>query len=57
VLAVNQELVRLYHRIGAEILERQARQGCGAGVIDRLSSDLRAAFPEMKGCPRGTSSI
>jgi len=43
-LAVNQELVRLYHQIGAEILERQTRQGWGARVIDRLAADLRAAF-------------
>jgi predicted nuclease of restriction endonuclease-like (RecB) superfamily len=49
VLAVNQELVRLYHRIGTEILERQERQGWGARVIERLSSDLREAFPDMKG--------
>jgi predicted nuclease of restriction endonuclease-like (RecB) superfamily len=48
-LAVNQELVRLYHDIGTEILERQARQGWGAKVIDRLAADLREAFPEMKG--------
>lgn len=48
-LAVNEELVRLYHQIGSEILERQSRQGWGAKVIDRLSSDLREAFPEMKG--------
>lgn len=48
-LAVNQELVRLYHHIGTEILERQSRQGCGAKVIDRLASDLRETFPEMKG--------
>ena len=48
-LAVNQELVRLYHQIGSEILERQTRQGWGAKVIDRLSSDLRETFPEMKG--------
>ncbi|HLA83058.1 MAG TPA: PDDEXK nuclease domain-containing protein [Thermoleophilia bacterium] len=48
-LAVNQELVRLYHHIGAEILERQTRQGWGAKVIDRVATDLRAAFPEMKG--------
>lgn len=48
-LAVNQELVRLYHRIGTEILERRERQGWGAKVIDRLSADLRAAFPDMKG--------
>lgn len=48
-LAVNAELIRLYHRIGAEILDRQARLGWGARVIDRLSSDLRDAFPDMKG--------
>ena len=48
-LAVNQALVRLYHHIGAEILERQTRQGWGAKVIDRLAGDLRVAFPEMKG--------
>ncbi|HRO60410.1 MAG TPA: PDDEXK nuclease domain-containing protein [Burkholderiaceae bacterium] len=49
VLAVNVELVRLYWYIGREILERQASQGWGAGVIERLSRDLREAFPEMKG--------
>ncbi|MBI3268758.1 MAG: DUF1016 domain-containing protein [Planctomycetes bacterium] len=48
-LAANEELVRLYHQIGTEILERQNRQGWGAKVIDRLASDLKAAFPEMKG--------
>ena len=48
-LAINQELVQLYHHIGSEILERQTRQGWGAKVIDRLASDLRVAFPEMKG--------
>ena len=41
-------LVRLYHRIGTEILERQQHQGWGAKVIERLSSDLRDAFPDMK---------
>jgi predicted nuclease of restriction endonuclease-like (RecB) superfamily len=48
-LAVNQELVRLYHHLGSEILARQDRQGWGAKVIDRLAMDLRAAFPDMKG--------
>ena len=47
--AVNQELVRLYHHIGNEILERQTRQGWGAKVINRLASDLQESFPEMKG--------
>jgi predicted nuclease of restriction endonuclease-like (RecB) superfamily len=48
-LAVNRELVLLYHRIGSEILVRKQQQGWGARVIARLSSDLRAAFPDMKG--------
>jgi len=49
VLATNAEQIRLYHEIGREILVRQAEQGWGAKVIDRLAADLRAAFPDMKG--------
>lgn len=48
-LAVNRELVPLYWQIGHDILERQAQQGWGAKVIDRLAHDLRTAFPDMKG--------
>jgi predicted nuclease of restriction endonuclease-like (RecB) superfamily len=48
-LAVNQELVTLYHSIGKDILQRQANEGWGAKVIQRLSSDLSEAFPDMKG--------
>jgi hypothetical protein len=48
-LAVNHELVRLYHRIGLELLERQRQAAWGAKVVDRLSRDLREAFPDMKG--------
>ncbi|MBK8132770.1 MAG: DUF1016 family protein [Gammaproteobacteria bacterium] len=48
-LAVNRELVLLYWQIGQDILARQAAQGWGAKVIERLSQDLRSAFPEMKG--------
>lgn len=51
-LAVNRELVLLYWQIGCDILVRQAQQGWGAKVIDRLAHDLRAAFPEMKGFSR-----
>ncbi|WNL42891.1 PDDEXK nuclease domain-containing protein [Halomonas sp. PAMB 3264] len=47
--AVNRELIQLYWQIGRDILERQAEQGWGAKVIERLAFDLRAAFPEMKG--------
>ncbi len=48
-LSVNRELVLLYWRIGGDILRRQREEGWGARVIDRLSADLRRAFPEMKG--------
>lgn len=47
--AVNRERVLLYWQIGRDILTRQAKQGWGAKVIDRLSQDLRAAFADMKG--------
>jgi predicted nuclease of restriction endonuclease-like (RecB) superfamily len=52
VLAANTELMRLYWQIGRDILDRQASQGWGSKVIDRLASDLRDAFPEMKGFSR-----
>ncbi|PJA24397.1 MAG: DUF1016 domain-containing protein [Alphaproteobacteria bacterium CG_4_10_14_0_2_um_filter_63_37] len=51
-LAVNRELVVLYWQIGRDILARQAQQGWGAKVIERLAQDLRAAFPDMKGFSR-----
>lgn len=48
-LQVNKELILLYHHIGNQILEAQAKQGWGAKVIDQLSKDLKSEFPEMKG--------
>ena len=51
-LAVNRELILLYWQIGRDILDRQAEQGWGAKVIDRLAHDLRSAFPQMKGFSR-----
>jgi predicted nuclease of restriction endonuclease-like (RecB) superfamily len=51
-LAVNRELVLLYWHIGRDILDRQAGQGWGAKVIERLAHDLRTAFPDMKGFSR-----
>jgi len=48
-LAANEELVLLYGEIGSLILARQIAEGWGTKVTDRLSSDLRAAFPDMKG--------
>lgn len=51
-LAANRELVQLYWQIGRDILQRQAQQGWGTKVIERLAHDLRAAFPSMKGFSR-----
>ncbi len=49
VLSANAAMVLLYWDIGQSILQRQDAEGWGAKVIDRLSSDLREAFPDMKG--------
>jgi predicted nuclease of restriction endonuclease-like (RecB) superfamily len=49
VLAVNSEMIMLYWRIGREIIERQAAQGWGKGIIPKLAADLRAEFPDVKG--------
>jgi len=46
---VNNELVELYWSLGKLILDRQAEQGWGSKVIDRLSNDLRAEFPTTTG--------
>jgi predicted nuclease of restriction endonuclease-like (RecB) superfamily len=48
-LAVNEELILLYWSIGREALQRQADEGRGSRVIDRLSADLRHDFPDMTG--------
>jgi len=49
VMAANSAMVLLYWDIGRRILERQDREGWGARVIDRLSTDLRESFPNMYG--------
>lgn len=48
-LTVNKQMLVLYWRIGQIILEQQDREGWGAKVIDRLSADLKKAYPDMKG--------
>ena len=49
VLGANVAMLLLYWEIGGSILARQAEEGWGAQVIDRLSADLRHAFPDMSG--------
>ncbi|MDB4223358.1 PDDEXK nuclease domain-containing protein [Granulosicoccus sp.] len=48
-LSVNRELVVLYWTIGQDILSKQDAEGWGTKVIERLATDLRQAFPEMRG--------
>jgi hypothetical protein len=48
---VNTELIHLYWDIGQSIVEKQAAEGWGAAVVERLARDLRLAFPLTKGFP------
>jgi predicted nuclease of restriction endonuclease-like (RecB) superfamily len=49
VVTANTAMVGLYWDIGRLILDRQSNAGWGAKVIDRLSADLRDAYPDMQG--------
>lgn len=48
-VTVNRELILLYWEIGHDILLRQAAEGWGTAIIDRLSRDLRRDFPDITG--------
>jgi len=48
-IQVNSGMIELYWEIGNEILKRQKNEGWGAKVIDRLSKDLKDAYPELSG--------
>lgn len=52
--AINTELIGVYWQIGREIVQRQQEEGPELGrhtrgVVQRLSADLRAAFPGARG--------
>lgn len=49
VFSANMAQVLMYWDIGNDILQKQQSSGWGAKVIDRLSADLKNAFPEMQG--------
>ena len=49
VMAANAAMLQLYWDMGRTILARQEHEGWGAKVINRLSADLRDAFPDMSG--------
>ena len=49
VLAVHAEQIDLYLDIGRSILDKQAEDGWGKGVVEKLATDLRRTFPDVKG--------
>jgi predicted nuclease of restriction endonuclease-like (RecB) superfamily len=51
-VAVNRELILLYWGIGRQILQRQASEGWGSKVVERLAKDVRSEFPDMGGLSR-----
>ncbi len=52
MVVVNTEVIKLNWSIGRDILQKQESEGWGAKVINRLSHDLKAAFPQMHGFSR-----
>lgn len=49
VRRTNSTVIELYWRIGTAILARQVDQRYGSRVIERLATDLAAAFPGQRG--------
>ena len=46
---VNTELIRFYWSLGEDIVNRQMEKKYGAGIIETISRDLQADFPNTKG--------
>lgn len=49
VLSANRAMILMYWKIGNAIIDRQQSEGWGSKVIDRMSHDLKNAFPDMTG--------
>ena len=50
VMQSNIGMIELYWNIGNDILQRQKSEGWGAGVIDRLSVDLKTVKRQARNC-------
>ena len=46
---VNRELLEFYWQLGREMYERKIEEVWGSGIVERLSLDLKTAFPLAKG--------
>lgn len=51
-LSVNCEVLKLYWEIGREIFEKQKNESWGSGVVDKIATDLKHEFPDIKGFSR-----
>jgi predicted nuclease of restriction endonuclease-like (RecB) superfamily len=47
--SVNTELIHLYWDIGRDVVEGQNKDGWGASVIDKMSTDIQKEFPGIEG--------
>lgn len=47
--AANRETLASYWAIGKDLLQRETQEGWGSKVVTRLSTDIRSAFPEVRG--------
>lgn len=48
-LKVNSVLLEFYWQLGREMFERRIEEVWGSGIVERLSYDLKTAFPLSKG--------
>jgi len=48
-IKVNSSLIELYWSIGSDIVAKQAESVWGSGVFEKISNDIREAFPDLKG--------
>ena len=46
---INVEQLIINWQLGRDLVEKKAEERWGAGVVEQVSLDLQAAFPESKG--------
>lgn len=51
-LSLSKELNKMYWGLGKIIALRQANEGWGTGVLEKLATDLRSEYPNMRGLSR-----
>jgi predicted nuclease of restriction endonuclease-like (RecB) superfamily len=50
--SINTQILELYWEIARDISEKQEKSGWGTGFIDRIVSELKHEFPDIKGFSR-----